>query len=49
MNNTINKAFYTCSTESLFLRYNKMVRKIVKIGTFLLCSIHTFLGHDACF
>ena len=36
MNSTINKTFYTCSTESLFLRYKKISKKAVK------------LGHDGC-
>ena len=49
MNITINKTFYTCSAESLFLRYKKIFRKAVKIGGFLQCSVHIFLGHDAYF
>ena len=49
MNSTINKTFYTCSTESLFLRYKKISKKAVKLGSFLQCSVHIFLGHDGCF
>ena len=30
MNSTIKKTFYTCSTESLFLRYKKISKKAVK-------------------
>ena len=46
MNSTINKTLYTCSTESLVLRYKKNSKKAVKLGSFLQCSVHTFLGHD---
>ena len=46
MNSAINKTFNTCSTESLFLRYKKIFKVAVKIGGFLQCSVHTFLGHD---
>ena len=49
MNNRVKKTFYTCSTESLFLRYKKMSKKAVKLGSFLQCSVHLFLGHDGCF
>ena len=49
MNSTINKTFYTCSTESLLQRYKKISKKAVKIGGFLQCSVHVFLGHDASF
>ena len=49
MNSAINKTFYTCSTESLFLRYKKISKKTVKFGSFLHCSVHVFLGHDCCF
>ena len=35
MNSTISKAFYTCPTETLFLRYKKVSKKVVKIGGFL--------------
>ena len=49
MNSTINKTFYACSTESLFLRYKKISKKAVKLGSFLLCSVHIFLGHESCF
>ena len=48
MNSSINKTFYTCSTESLFLRYKKISKKPAKLGTFLQCSVHIFLGHDGC-
>ena len=37
MNSTINKTFYTCSTESFFLRYKKISKKAVKIDGFLRC------------
>ena len=47
MNSTINKTFYTCSTESPFLRYKKIFKKAVKIGGLLQCSVHIFLRHDA--
>ena len=46
MNSTNNKTFYSFSTESLFLRYKKSSKKAVKIGDFLQCSVHIFLGHD---
>ena len=49
MNNTVKKTFYTCSTESLFLRYKKISKKAIKLGSFLQCSVHIFLGHDGCF
>ena len=32
--------------ESLFLRYKKISKKAVKLGSFLQCSVHIFLGHD---
>ena len=48
MNSSINKIVYTCSTESLFLRYKKISKKAVKLGSFLQCSVHIFLGHDGC-
>ena len=35
MNSTINITFYACSTESLLLRYKKISKKAVKIGSFL--------------
>ena len=43
---TINKTFYTCSTELLFLRYKKIFKKAVKLGS---VSVHIFLGHDSVF
>ena len=48
MNSTIKKTFYTCSTESLFLRYKKVSKKADKLVSFLECSVHIFLGHDGC-
>ena len=45
MNSTINETFYTCSTESLFLRHKKISNKPVKLGSFLQCSVHIFLVH----
>ena len=39
MSTTINKTFYTCSTKSLFLRYKKISKKVVKLGSFLQCSV----------
>ena len=48
MNSTINKTFYTCSTESLFLRYKKIPKKAMKICAFLQYSVHAFLGHGGC-
>ena len=47
--NKINKTFYACSTESLFLKYKKILEKAVKLGSFLQCSVHLFLGNDGCF
>ena len=35
MNSTINKIFYTCCSESLFLRYKKISKKAIKVGVFL--------------
>ena len=49
MNSTINKTFYTCSAESLFLRYKKISKKALKLGNFLQYSIHIFLGLDGGF
>ena len=42
----MNKTFYTCSAESLFLRYKKISKKAIKLGSFLQCSVHMFLGHN---
>ena len=47
MNTTINKTFYTCSTEWLFLRYKKISKKAVKIGGFLQSCVHIYQGHDS--
>ena len=44
MNSIINKAFCTCCTQSLFLRYDKISKKAVKLASFLKCSINIFLG-----
>ena len=33
MNGTINKTFYTC-TEFMFLRYKKIFKKALKLGSF---------------
>ena len=51
MNSAIDKTFCKYSTESLSLslRYKKISKKAVKIGGFLQCSVHIFLGHDGCF
>ena len=49
MNRKINKTFYACSSESMFLRYIKISKKASKIGSFLQCSVHIFLGNDGCF
>ena len=38
INEQYNKIVYTCSTESLFLRYKKISKKAVKLGSFLQCS-----------
>ena len=46
MNSTFNKTFYTCSTESLLLRYKQISMKVVKLGSFLQFSVHIFLGYD---
>ena len=48
----LKETFYTCLTESLLfldLRYKQMPKKAVKLGIFLQCSVHIFLGHDGCF
>ena len=50
MNSTIKKTFYTRSTKSLFLlRYKTISKKAVKLGSFLQCSVHIFLGLDGPF
>ena len=49
MNSTIKKTFYTCSRESLFLRHKKISKKAAKIGGFLHCSLHMFLGNNGWF
>ena len=49
MNSTINKTFYTRSTESLFLRYEKISKKAFKLGGFLQFSVYLFLVHYSCF
>ena len=49
MNSTVNKTFYTYSTNSLFLRSKEISKKAVKLGSFLQCSVHIFLGHDGGF
>ena len=36
-------------TKSLLLRYKKIFKKAVKIGSFLQCWEHIFLGHAGCF
>ena len=46
MNSTINKTFYTCSTESMLLRCDKIPEKAVKLGSFLQFSLHIFIRHD---
>ena len=48
INSTFIKTFYTCCTESLFLRYKRISKKAVKIGNFLQWWVHIFLGHDDC-
>ena len=45
MNSTINKTFYTCFTEPLFLTYKNISKKAVKLGSFLQCSVYIFQGH----
>ena len=49
MNRTINKTSKTYSTERLVLRYKKISKKTVNLGSFLQCSVHIFLGHVECF
>ena len=44
MNRAINKTFYKCSTELLFLTYKKISKKAVKLDSFLQCSVNIFLG-----
>ena len=36
-------------TKSLLLRYKKIFKKAVKIGSFLQYWVHIFLGHAGCF
>ena len=48
MNTTIDKTFYTCSLESLFLMYKIISKKAANIGSFLQCLVHIFLGNDGC-
>ena len=45
MNGRIKKNFLHKS----FLRYKKISKKAVKLGSFLQCSVHIFLGHDGYF
>ena len=33
----------------MFFRYEKRFWKAVKLGSFLQCLVHIFLGHDGCF
>ena len=49
MNSTANKTFYTRSTESLFLRYKKISRKAIDLGSFFQSLVHIFPEHDGCF
>ena len=49
MNSTASKIFYACSAESLFSRYNKILKKAVMSGSFLQCLEHIFQGHDDSF
>ena len=35
--------------ESLFLRYKKISKKVVKLGSFLQFSVHVYLGYDVYF
>ena len=49
MNSTINKTFYIYSTELLFLKYYKISKNAVKLGSFLQCSVHKFQGRDGSF
>ena len=42
----INKAFYACSTEPLFLSYKKTSKKAVKIGGFPQCSAHVMAASE---
>ena len=46
MNSTINKTFYTCSAESLFVRYKKISKKAAKLGSFLQYSVKIFIETD---
>ena len=45
MNSTINKTFYSNSAESMFLRYKKISKKAVELGSLLQYLVHIFLGH----
>ena len=35
MNSTINKAFYTGLTKSLFLKHQKISKKVFKLGNYI--------------
>ena len=43
MNDTINKTFYTCFADLLFLMYEKISKKAVKLGSFIQFSVHMSL------
>ena len=44
----LTKDFYSCSTESLFLKYKKVSKKAVKLVSFLQCSVSIFPWHNGC-
>ena len=39
---------FTHDHESLFLKYKKISKKVVKLGSFLQCSVHISVGHYGC-
>ena len=46
---SIKTLFYLYSMESLLLRYKKISKKAVKLGSFLQFSLNILLGHDGYF
>ena len=47
-NSTFSTTDYTRSTKFLFQKYKKVSKIGVKLGSFLHCSAHIFLGNDGC-
>ena len=44
MNSPINKTFYTCSTESLLLRYKKISKKALNLGSVQYIYFYDIMG-----